>query len=434
MDSRALAALLSSLVSEILLLLLLFPSANPLATSTDSTSCSNLLPLIHHVQSFSEIAATVAILSSSRKRKRGHCTDLNSTDDDDEEEPGPGLSRLGGVDSAIPRDPDSFRLCFRMSPSTFEWLAGLLEPLLECRDPVGSPLNLSPETRLGIGLFRLSTGADYPEISRRFRVSPPAIKFCVKQFCRVLCTNFRFWVGYPSANELQSVSAAFETLTGMPNCCGVIDCTRFKILTNNSESCVAAQIVVDSSSRILSIVAGFRGDKADSIVLKSSTLYKDIEGGSLLDSPPVYINGVAVPQYLVGDSDYPLLPWLLVPFSDPVPGSLEENFNEAHRSMRLSALKTISNLKHWGVLNKPIEAEFKIAVAYIGACSILHNVLLMREDYSDSSDGLVDCTLDDESSRFHGDTSMEENSIEGKASVIRSALATRAAEIHKSDR
>ncbi|KAK9266197.1 hypothetical protein L1049_015512 [Liquidambar formosana] len=444
MNSRSLAAFLSSLISELLLLLLLlFPSSNPLTitSSSNSNSYENIFPLIHHFLSSSEIVASLSILRISRKRKRAHQpeSDSESTDEDRADELGTGVGR---AELGLSRNPDSFKLCFKMTSSTFEWLSGLLEPLLECRDPPGPPLNLSAEIRLGVGLFRLATGSDYPEISRRFGVSESVTRFCVKQLCRVLCTNFRFWLGFPNPVELVSVSTAFEDLTGLPNCCGVIGCTRFKLVRDGNcelskekgiEESIAAQIVVDSSSRILSIVAGFRGEKGDFRILKSSSLYKDIEGGSLLNSPPVYVNGVAINQYLVGDGGYPLLPWLMVPFVDPVPGSSEENFNAAQHLMRLSALRTIASLKNWGGLSRPIEGEFKTAVAYIGACSILHNVLLMRDDYSALSDGLGDHSLHEQSSQYYRDTSLEENLIESKASVIRSALATKARQIRSSN-
>ncbi|KAL6348080.1 hypothetical protein AAG906_037809 [Vitis piasezkii] len=439
MNSRALAALLSSLISELLLLLLLlFPSSNPLTITSNSNSGSNfyetIFPLIHHFLSSAELVTSLSLLSISRKRKRTHQPDLDN--EDEEDEPGSELARF---ELGLTQNPDSFKGCFRMTSSTFEWLSGLLEPLLDCRDPIGSPLNLAPEIRLGIGLFRLATGSDYPEIARRFGVSESITRFCVKQLCRVLCTNFRFWIAFPSPIDLDSLSTSFEALTGLPNCCGVIDCTRFKIVRNNGfklspkeevrEESIAAQIVVDSSSRILSIVAGFRGDKGDSRVLKSSTLYKDIEGGSLLNAPPVYMNGVGINQYLIGDGGYPLLPWLMVPFVDPAPGSYEENFNSAHHLMHISALRAIASLKDWGVLRQTIEGEFKMAVAYIGSCAILHNVLLMRDDYSALSDGLGDYS---QSPQYCRNASLEESPIERNASVIRSALATRARKFHSS--
>lgn len=410
MNSRSLAGLISSLVSQLLIILfLLFPPSNTL-TITDSFSSppppdfqESFFPLLHHFLTATDIAS---FLSFSRKRKRGPDNDTGS--------------RLGPLGS---RNPDSFKQFFRMNTSTFEWLCGLLEPLLDCRDPVDSPLTLPAETRLGIGLFRLATGADYPEISGRFGTSEADTKFCVKQLCRVLCTNYRFWVGFPSQTELDSVSAQFETLTGLPNCCGIISCTRFNVQRGNvdndaQEESIGAQIVVDSSSRILSIVAGFRGDKSDVQILKSSTLYKDIEKGKILRLNDV---AAAIPQYLIGSGEYPLLPWLLVPYLDPQPGSVEENFNNAHRLMRISLLKTLASLRNWGILNRPIKTEHKSAVACIGACSILHNMLIMREDYSSFCD-----EFDDRVGDNLRVASLEGNSTEEKAFVVRKTLATRA--------
>lgn len=429
MDSQKLSALLSSLISQLfLLLLLLFPDS-------DSSQRTSLFPLISHVISSQQIAASLTFLSISRKRKRTHLPEeeLEPTHDDKSSRLGQGLSQLG-----LTRSPDSFRNSFKMSSSTFRWLSGLLEPLLDCRDPIGLPLNLSADVRLGIGLFRLVNGSTYSEIASRFEVTESVTRFCVKQLCRVLCTNFRFWVAFPGPEELELISKSFEELTGLPNCCGVIDCTRIKIIkidgsnSSKDEDSIAVQIVVDSSSRILSIVAGIRGDKGDSRVLKSSTLYKDIEEKKLLNSSPICVNGVAVNQYLIGDGGYPLLPWLMVPFVDARPGSSEENFNAAHNLMRLPALKAIASLKNWGVLSRPIDEDFKTAVALTGACSILHNALLMREDFSGLFVELGDYSLHDESSQYYSDAYLEENATEKKASVIQSALATRARVQHGS--
>lgn len=319
------------------------------------------------------------------------------------------------------KNPNSFQLTFKMSPSTFEWLSGLLEPLLECRDPAGSPLNLPAELRLGIGLYRLCTGSDYSEISTRFRVTDRVAKFCCKQLCRVLCTNFRFWVGFPNSAELDSVSEKFEEMTGLPNCCGVIGCTRFNV---KNETSIAAQIVVDSSCRILSIVAGFHGDKSNKRVLESTTLFKDKQCGKLLNAPPVYVGEISVPQYLVGVNDgYPLLPWLIIPFEDPKFGSNEEMFNAKLEFMRISMAKTVASLKNWGVLSRPIDEEVRNVVAYVGACSILHNALILREDYSGLCDQVEDYMVDDHGRIQKDSFKMEE--IDNDGCVVRSALVTK---------
>lgn len=437
----SLAALLSSLISQLfLLLLLLFPSSDPVSflDSFSSTSQPFFFPLLHHFLSTSDIAAALSVLSFPRKRKRTHCfRDSVPADDDDNDNENDECSR---PDSVIPKSPDSFKQFFRMNSSTFEWLCGLLEPLLECRDPVHSPLNLPAEARLGIGLFRLASGSDYPEISRRFRVSELISRFCVKQLCRVLCTNYRFWVGFPSADELYSASADFEKQWGLPNCCGIIRCARFNIRVpkrsksipedNSREDTIAAQIVSDSSSRILSITAGFRGNKSEYVVLKSSALYKDVGKGLLLNSRTILVNDVAVPQYLVGGQEYPLLPWLLIPFVNPSEGSPENNFNNVLRIMYNSMLKTIGSLRNWGILNSPIDADFKAAVAYVGSCSILHNMLLTREDFSAFCDEPSDSTMPDQGFCC-SQQQEEEEGLSDKAATVRNALVTTAIEFNK---
>lgn len=177
--------------------------------------------------------------------------------------------------------------------------------------------------------------------------------------------------------------------------------------------------MVDSSCRILSIFAGFCGEKSDFEVLKRSALYKDVEEGRVLDGPTIYIDDVAVPEYFIGDGDYQLLPWLITPFSDPLKGSIEDDFNLGLNSIRGLSIRAISSLRSWGILSKPIEGEIRDAVAYIGACSILHNGLLMREDYSALSD-------DVESFEGFRGGSFVESLVGSEGSVIRRALATRA--------
>ncbi|KAK6946096.1 Harbinger transposase-derived nuclease domain, partial [Dillenia turbinata] len=415
MDSRALAALLASLISEVVvILLLLFPSFTPLSITNSASSSSSS-------SSSSSFFSSSILHSLSTKRPQ------LEIDADDEEVDDSNKKSLPGIAKTL----DSFMGWFRISSSTFEWLSSLLEPLLECRDPINSPLNLSPEIRLGIGLFRLANGSNYAQIAKQFGVLESAVKFCCKQLCRVLCTNFRFWVGFPSPNELESVSKGFESLTGLPNCCGVIGCPRFSFVKVDKNGVkrvetVAAQIVVDSDSRILSIVAGIRGDKSNSRILKSSSLFKDIESGKLLGSHPIELFGTKVPQYLVGFEGYPLLPWLMVPYENVHPRSDERSFNLKHRMMRLPMRRAFSSLRKWGILSQPIEEEFRVAVAYIGACSILHNVLLMREDYSTLSDEFQEDLMVQKSYWISQDEGFGESATEAEGNLIRSALASKA--------
>lgn len=179
---------------------------------------------------------------------------------------------------------------------------------------------------------------------------------------------------------------------------------------------MAAQIVTDSSSRILSIAAGFRGEKGDGEVLRSSSLYKDVEGGRLL---------LGSDQYLVGGFGYPLLSWLMVPFANAGGGSIEEDFTAVLASMCRPVQRAVSSLRNWGVMSRLMEEEDgKMAVACIGTCAILHNVLLMREDCS----GLPDESMESvEKFEHNAEEGLEEECFaEKKGLVLRSTLAMKA--------
>lgn len=171
-----------------------------------------------------------------------------------------------------------------------------------------------------------------------------------------------------------------------------------------------------ASSRILSIAAGFRGDRSDLEVLKLSSLYHDLEQGKLLDPA----------QYLVGDGDgYPLLPWLMVPFQGAVaPGSPESDFNAAHRAMCRPARRAVRSLMGWGAIARLHEEESpRAAVTCIGTCAMLHNVLLAREDYSAlAPDEEGETELGAMQSRGDGD-GVEGFKVDERAVALRSALA-----------
>lgn len=435
MDARLLAALVSTIICQVAILLILALNHSHYAsTSAFNSLWPILLQNLHSSQAVAAVLIEEDEEEGNRKKRRRVMAKEEEEDDRRVDQDFTGLIRIesGWMESA------SFKANFRMSPTTFEWLCKQFEPLGTKNNNVGV------FERVGMGLFRLASGSSYQAVSQRFNSTEPTARLCTKELCRVICTNFKFWVVYPSPRDLPKVSDEFQTLSGLPNCCGAIDCTRFKFTSTNNpflsneedddlQQSVVTQIVVDCSSKILSVITGFKGNKGDSRVLRSSTLYADIEEGRLLNSLPFHLKGITVPQYLVGDSGYPLLPWLMVPYTDPVVTSCQEDFNSKHYLMRQAALRTLSCLRKWGILSKPIEEDARMAVACIGACAILHNILLAREGGSAILEGTEDYALHDQSSQYYRDANMEEYFIEKKASVIRNALAVRARDMRNSE-
>ncbi|XP_066372419.1 protein ALP1-like [Miscanthus floridulus] len=330
-------------------------------------------PLLLTAHSAAALLVLLGPTARTRKRLRrdeaGSASDAEATDPDPDPTPAPAQATPAAAPeretpppapAPLPLPPtslDDYPLAFRVSAPTFHFLSGLLDPLL-------SHPSLPSPVLLALALARLASGLPYPALAALFRVPPSAPRAASRRLRRVLLANFRFWLAFPS-DPTSAYSAP------LPSCRGALCCARFAGPTGP----LAAQLVAGASSRVLSLAAGFRGDRTDLEVLRLSSLYQEIEQGKLLDSQ----------QYLVGDGGgYPLLPWLMVPFPGPVvPGSPEAEFNAAHRAMCRPVRRAIRSLMGWGAIARLREEESsRAAVACIGTCAMLHNVLLTREDYS----------------------------------------------------
>ena len=80
------------------------------------------------------------------------------------------------------------------------------------------------------------------------------------------------------------------------------------------------QAVVDSNYLFCDINVGWPGSVHDAHVFLNSALYEKVTSGNFLQGHVRYIEGKNVPLFLVGDSGYPFLKWLLKPF--PFSGDL----------------------------------------------------------------------------------------------------------------
>lgn len=88
-------------------------------------------------------------------------------------------------------------------------------------------------------------------------------------------------------------------------------------------------------------------------------------------------------EWLLGDSGYPLEPWLLTPFSHPVNGSLESRYNTKFNSARSVVERAIGMLKgRWRCLCKQRMLHYKPTTSskIINACSVLHNICIENFD------------------------------------------------------
>lgn len=142
------------------------------------------------------------------------------------------------------------------------------------------------------------------------------------------------------------------------------------------------QGVVDSTGLFLSVSTGYPGSLHDARVLRLSQIFDATENDLILTEPTADINGTIVCPLIVGDSAYPLKPWLLCPFKDN--GALnreQKKFNEELSKARIVSEHAYGFRKgRWRVLQKRLDEDNDRIPDTIIACSILHNICIIRGD------------------------------------------------------
>jgi hypothetical protein len=179
---------------------------------------------------------------------------------------------------------------------------------------------------------------------------------------------------------------AFKAICGLPGVIGAIDCTHVTISKPKVGSedyyhfktggyTLNYQAVVDSDMKFLDLYLGMPGSTHDVRVLQRSSLYHMAQNKNLFD-PRLGIDGFS--PYLLGDSRYPLLPWLMVLHRLHRRLSvLEAVFNWRLRAGRCVVENAFDIFKQtWCELLMKSDQTVAFMPDLIARCYILHNILL----------------------------------------------------------
>jgi hypothetical protein len=271
-----------------------------------------------------------------------------------------------------------------MSNPSFFHLLAILSPSLTSSIPL-----ISPDCALAAAIFRLAHGAGYSSAARRFGISPSDACRAFFVVCKAVNDNLGNLFELRTDSDRVVVGFGFNSL---PNCFGVLGLASFEIEDENLDKnrFLMVQALVDSEGRFLDVSAGWPNSMKPENILHESKLYHDIEESKELLQGPSYklSDGSLIPQYILGDSCFPLLPWLLTPYNrvneEDSFSSAENAFNCAHnRAMRLfgdafGRLRTrwqlLSDSRKW----KRECVEYLPFVVVTGC--LLHNFLIKCND------------------------------------------------------
>ncbi|KAL9235280.1 hypothetical protein vseg_010053 [Gypsophila vaccaria] len=350
------------------------------------------------------------VRGSKKKRKRGVSEDEDGAD---------WWHHISNPIPGVPRPSkglDRFESIFRISRKTFNYICSLVSEEMAAKPGHFSYTNgkrLSINDQVAVALRRLSTGDSLMSIGDLFGIHHSRVSQVTSRFVESMEKRGLQHLQWPSNDEeLTHIKSKFEKIRGLPNCCGAIDITHIPMclpvtdpankvwLDHQKKHSMLLQAVVDPDMRFRDIVTGWPGKLSDSCVLKSSNFSKLCEKGTRLNGKSIVLpEGSEIREYIVGDSGFPLLPWLITPYKGKGLSKTEDDFNKRHFATRMVARRALARLKEmWKIMNGMMWRPDKHKLPrIILVCCILHNIAIDMED--DVQDEISLCHDHDEGYR-----------------------------------
>ncbi|KAK9269353.1 hypothetical protein L1049_001124 [Liquidambar formosana] len=223
----------------------------------------------------------------------------------------------------------------------------------------------------------------YRSVARRFGLGTAGASRAFYAVCKVV--NEKLGHLFEFRTDIGRIVVGFGWIS-LPNCCGVLGFERFwvdgELLGKNGALMV--QALVDSEGRFLDVSAGWPSTAEPITILWQTKLFSGVdESRELLNGPSYELSdGNSIPQYILGDSCFPLLPWLLTPFirsnEEDSFSSSERAFNSAHsRGMGLVGTAFGRVRARWLLLSRRWKEEcIEFLPFVIVTGCLLHNFLI----------------------------------------------------------
>lgn len=284
----------------------------------------------------------------------------------------PGLlrDRLNPLESF---DEVDFFHRFRVTKEGFARILDKVDDLLPIhKKKTNSPLNHTQQ--LSVTLRYFATG-DFQISCGDFQgISQPTVCRVVHQVTAAIASMSREIIKFP--DDSSKTNNSFMEYCGLPGISGIIDGSHIPIrspggndaeLFRNRKGFFSynAKFVCDYKLMILDVVSGWPGSTHDSRVFNNSRLCYDFCNGTR--------QGI-----LLGDSAYPLTPYLIIPYPHPPNSRPKGLFNRALCRGRGSIERCIGVLKRrWACLSRQLNCKYTRVPSIIVACSVLHNLCII---------------------------------------------------------
>ncbi|KAL0919603.1 hypothetical protein M5K25_011707 [Dendrobium thyrsiflorum] len=299
---------------------------------------------------------------------------------------------------SLSKDVGRFESVFKISRKTFNYICSLVRDDLMAKTSNVVFANgqvMSIEDQVAIALRRLSSGDSLLSIGLSFGLNHSTVAQVTWRFIETMEERGMHHLQWPnSEQEIKSIKYKFERVRGLPNCCGAIDTTHIMMCLPSADSSnkvwldpeknhsMILQAIVDPEMRFRDIVTGWPGSMNEFAILHDSGFFKLCEKGLRLNGKMELKDGSEISEYIIGDSAFPLLHWLLTPYQGKDLCASMIEFNKRHSATRIVAQRALARFKDmWRIVQGEMWRPDKHKLPrIILVCCILHNIVIDQED------------------------------------------------------
>ncbi|XP_058097039.1 uncharacterized protein LOC131242436 isoform X2 [Magnolia sinica] len=281
-----------------------------------------------------------------------------------------------------------WRSSYGLSYPVFSSLVDHLKPHI-----LRSNLSIPADYAVAMVLARLAHAHPPSRLARSHNLDPFLVSKITNMVTRLLSTKlYPDFIKIPVGHRLLQTIHAFRDLTSLPNMCGAISGSPVRIsrlpdrgdvdpsayLSRHGFPAVLLQAVADHRKIFWDVCVKAPGAADDVSHFRDSLLYQRLTSAEILRDSVVTVRGHHVRPYITGDNRYPLLSFLLTPFSPPDGGGsgapAQNQFDAALARGRAAVEQAIGLLKgRWRIL-QDLNVGLNHAPQTIVACCVLHNI------------------------------------------------------------
>lgn len=296
--------------------------------------------------------------------------------------------------------------------------------------PADREARVSVPEKTAMVLWTLANQESFREVGNLFGMNKGNAHYCIFEVLKVIGERLKpMYIRWPGIAECRRIASDFEESSSIAGVIGCLDGTHIPVrppahdrdsyINRKGFASINVLAVCDNNKNFTYVYADRAGSVHDARVLRVCSLGDMVECGVLCRPAD------KDKYFLLGDSAYPLLPTLLVPYRDN--GHLtakQVRFNSVHSSTRSVIERAFGRLKGMFRRLRGIDCTSPVnALQVIEAAFVLHNFILQHEHSDEDVDADSDVDNADEHVRSETGTVFANAAVRKAAKEKRDRIA-----------